>query len=227
MAPLTPVVASHNVTTMRSRLLPALLVLLLAPTHVSAQAATWPDGWRVRTDRDNVDPAGITFETTEPGYLVTTGPAAIYWRDDQRAGGRYRVELETHLFDPEGRREAFGFIFGGRALEGAGQRYTYFLIREGGEFLLKERQGRETSTLVGWTGHPSIVSFAEAADGVGSVRNVLAMEADDTELRFFVNDEQVTAISRSPGRAEGIVGFRVNHRLKLHISRLEVSPLTR
>jgi hypothetical protein len=212
---------------MRALLSSVLGALLLTPTLLVAQAPAWPDGWKVRTDRENVDRSSITFEVMEPGFRVVSGPAAIYWRDEQRAAGRYRVELETHLFDPEGRREAFGFFFGGRQLEGAGQRYTYFLIREGGEFLLKERDGRETSTLVGWTGHPAIVSFAEAADGVGSVKNVLALEADDSELRFFVNGAQVTAIPRSAGRAEGIVGFRVNHQLNLHISRLAVSPLRR
>jgi len=186
---------------------------------------SWPEGWQVRTDRAGVDVAEIAFTDMAPGYHVTTGPAAIFWRQDDRAGGTYRVDLESHLFDPEGRREAFGMFIGGADLNGDGQRYTYFLIRDGGQFLVKERDGRETSTLVQWTSHPAIRSYADREDGAASVPNDLAVEADDDEIRFYVNGSEVTSITRRPGTAEGIAGLRVNHNLNLHIARLAISPI--
>jgi hypothetical protein len=206
---------------MRTLLL--VMLLLLAPTALAAQ--TWPDGWQVRPDREGVDVSGISFTEMAPGHHVTTGPAAIFWRADDEAGGRYRVDLDVHLFDPEGRREAFGVLFGGRNLAGDTQRYTYFLIRDGGEFLVKERDGRETSTLVEWTSHPAIRSFADREEGGATILNHLAIEADDDEVRFYVNETQVTSITRRPGAMEGIAGLRVNHNLNLHVSRLAVSPL--
>lgn len=198
-------------------------LLCVAPAAVSGQA--WPEGWQVRTDQANADPSAIAFTEMPPGHHVTTGPAAIFWRPGDEAGGRYRLDLEAHLFDPEGRREAFGLFFGGRDLAGDAQRYTYFLIRDGGEFLVKVRDGRETSTLVEWTAHPSILSFSDREEGGASVLNHLAVEADDAEIRFYVNDVEVTSVTRRPGTMEGIAGLRVNHNLNLHISRLSVSPL--
>jgi hypothetical protein len=206
---------------MRTLLL--VTALLLAPAALSAQ--TWPEGWQVRPDRAGVDVSEIAFTEMAPGHHVTTGPAAIIWRADDQAGGRYRVDFEAYLFDPEGRREAFGVFFGGRDLTGDAQRYTYFLIRDGGEFLVKERNGRETSTLVEWTAHPAIRSFADRGEGEVTILNHLAVEADDDEVRFYVNDAEVTSITRRPGAMEGIAGLRVNHSLNLHVSRVAVSPL--
>lgn len=205
------------------RLLILLSLTLLMPAALAGQS--WPEGWQVRTDRAGVDVAEIAFSEMAPGHHVTTGPAAIFWREDDRAGGRYRVDLESHLFDPEGRREAFGVFIGGRDLSDDGQRYVYFLIRDGGQFLVKERDGRETATLVQWTAHPAIRSFADRAEGAASVPNELAVEADDDEIRFYVNGSEVTSITRRPGMAEGIAGLRVNHNLDLHIARLAVSPI--
>ena len=213
--------AGGHVFDMRTLLL--VTALLIVPATLSAQS--WPDGWQVHPDRPGVDVTTIAFTEMAPGHHVTTGPAAIFWQNDAEAGGRYRLDLEAHLFDPEGRREAFGVFFGGRDLADATQRYTYFLIRDGGEFLIKERDGRETSTLVEWTSHPAIRSFADREEGGASILNHLAVEADDDEVRFYVNGAQVTSVTRRPGALEGIAGLRVNHNLNLHISRLQVSPL--
>ncbi|MEJ2539297.1 MAG: hypothetical protein P8188_04905, partial [Gemmatimonadota bacterium] len=129
---------------MRRLVFAAVLVLAL-PTILEAQL---PDGWRIRADRPGADLTEVVFTEMPPGWHVTTGPAVILYRPDMQAGGAYRVEMEVFLFDPGGRREAFGFFLGGAHLEGEGQRYTYFLIRDGGQFLVKSRDGRETATLV-------------------------------------------------------------------------------
>jgi hypothetical protein len=54
---------------------------------------------------------------------------------------------------------------------------------------------------------------------------VLAVEAGAETVRFFVNDEEVAAVPRAELDVDGIFGFRVNHRLNLHISTLAATPL--
>ena len=129
--------------------------------------------------------------TMTPGYHVTTGPAMIAWHPDSVATGDFRIESETFLFDPQGRREAFGFFIGGSDLQGPDQRYTYFLLREGGEFLVKSRAGGETPVVHNWTAHPSIVSYATKPEGSATAKNVLVLEAAGDELSFSVNGEEV------------------------------------
>lgn len=194
-----------------------------APVHAQDER---PEGWLLRADRTGADLSDVYFVDMPPGYHFTTGPAVIAWQPQMTAGGQFRVEMEVYLFDPGSRREAFGFFVGGQDLEGAGQRYLYFLIREGGQFLVKTREGRNTNTLVEWTAHPAIRSFSELEEGSSSQLNVLAVEAHDSDLRFLVNGEEVTRVDRSSLQVEGTVGIRVNHALNLHVSRFEVGPLS-
>jgi hypothetical protein len=199
----------------------AAMVLATIPNGLNAQL---PDGWEVRPDRPDADLSELAFTEMPPGWHITTGPAVILYRPEMEAGGAYRVEMEVFLFDPGSRREAFGFFIGGRQLDGEGQRYTYFLIREGGQFLVKARDGREAPTLVEWTDHDAVRAFADREEGESSVQNVLAAEVGPEDVRFFVNGSEVTRIARDGLSVEGVTGLRVNHGLNLHVSRLELSP---
>ena len=142
----------------------ALTIAVSAVVATSPAAAQddeglpFPEGWEVRFDREGASMDDLYLVSMPPGLHVTTGPAVIAYHPDSVATGDFRIESETFLFDPEGRREAFGFFVGGTELQGPGQRYTYFLLREGGEFLVKTRSGAETAEVQGWTAHPSIVN---------------------------------------------------------------------
>lgn len=208
-------------------LLAVAALLLVAPLAASAQDDPRPEGWEIRPDRAGADVSEIFFVDMPPGWHITTGPASIFWHPDMVAGGEYSVRMEVYLFDPGERREAFGFFVGGEDLAGDGQRYLYFLIREGGEFLVKTRSGRDTSTLVEWTAHPAIRSFAGLPEGEASRLNVLEMVAGSNEVSFRVNGEEVTRLSRGDIDVEGIAGLRVNHALNLHVSAFEVTPGSR
>lgn len=200
----------------------SIVPVLPTPAALTAQEAV-PDGWEIRTDRPNADATEITFVDMPPGWHVTTGPAAILFDPEMTAEGAFRVEMEVFLFDPEGRREAFGFFVGGEDLQGPGQDYLYFLIRDGGEFLVKHRSGSDTHTLVNWTSDSAILGYADRDEGGSSVRNVLALDAGTSTVRFLVNGEEVATLPRDEVNLDGVVGLRVNHALNLHVSRFEIS----
>ena len=134
------------------------------------------------------------FVSMPPGWHITTGPAGIFWDPAVSASGEFRAEMEVFLFDPGERREAFGIFFGGKELEGAGQEYAYFLLREGGEFIVKRRQGAETPTLVDWTAHDAVASFADRGDAA-TAKNVLTVEAGAETVRFLVNGAEVAEVT--------------------------------
>ncbi|MEQ8331372.1 MAG: hypothetical protein RH859_13010 [Longimicrobiales bacterium] len=207
------------------RIASALVLASVMATPAAAQDLQRPEGWMVRFDNPAATEADLeTFVEMPPGYHITTGPAAIFYDPGLRASGDFRAELEVFLFDPGQRREAFGIFLGGRDLQGSGQEYTYFLIRNGGEFILKRRQGADAPTVRPWTAHEAIRSYADRGDDV-SVRNVLAVEAQGDRVRFFVNGEQVADLPRAEVPVDGQVGIRVNHALNLHVARLAVAQL--
>lgn len=82
-----------------------------------------------------------------------------FFRSDAKgdtAHGNFRAETKLFLFDTEGRNEGYGLIIGGRDLEGDDQVYTYFLLRNSGEFLVKGRKGSDTNLIKDRTPHDSI-----------------------------------------------------------------------
>lgn len=203
--------------------LAVLVLALLLPLPALAQEGEIPDGWKLRADRPGQDVSEVFFVDMPPGWHITTGPAVVLWNPEMRAAGEYRVEMEVFLFDPEGRREAFGFFVGGSDLEGEGQRYTYFLIRDGGEFIVKERRGSEAPTLQGWTAHPGLLGWADRGEGEVTVKNVLALEVSGDEVRFEVNGREAARMPREGLALDGVVGLRANHRLNLHVTRLDIT----
>lgn len=209
------------------RTLLAVGLLTATPTLSAAQELVRPDGWLTRFDMEGASEAELEmFVSMPPGWHVTTGPAGIFWHPSHTVSGDFRLEMEVYLFDPEGRREAFGLFFGGRGLDGPEQSYTYFLLRDGGQFIVKRREGADAPTVRPWTSHPAILAYADRGDAA-TAENLLAVEARGDTVRFFVNGVEVTSVPRSEAPTDGSFGFRVNHRLNLHISRLEAVPLRR
>ncbi len=179
-----------------------------------------PADWKVRFDRAGSPDSALYFVTMPPGWHVTTGPAAILYNPATSASGQYRIETTIFLFDPGRRhREAYGIFFGGRHLEGDEQAYTYFLIRDTAEFLVKRRTGATTADVLPWTATSAIVKHAGGSE---NAKNVLAVECGPRTVDFYVNGEKVASVPRADVDTNGIVGLRVNHSLNLHVSELKV-----
>lgn len=208
------------------KVLAALTLALLPALPASAQDLERPEGWNVRFDDASATEAELDmFVTMPPGWHVTTGPAAIFWSPSNRISGDFRAEMEVFLFDPQGRREAFGIFVGGQDLESPDQEYTYFLLRDGGQYIIKRREGAEAPTVRPWTDHQAVNAYADRGDD-SSVLNVLTIEARGDTVRFLVNDAEVASLPRSEVPVDGVYGFRVNHALNVHVRSLEAQPLS-
>ena len=210
----------------RFALLAALaLALPLAAQQPDAKPAskpTLPEGWQARLDRANANAAAIKFATMAPGWHVTAGPSAIYWNDKHTASGPFELRSSIVLMKPSAHPEAYGVFFGGNNLDKNDQRYTYFLVRQDGQYLIKHRAGAETHTVVDWTAHPAV----KAPVSGGEVTNDLTVRAGRDTVRFLVNGQEVRAVPRSALQdVDGQIGLRINHNLDVHVARLEVGKL--
>jgi hypothetical protein len=197
-----------------------LAALVVAPaTAVVAQDAelTRPPEWQVRFDRPAPDSA-IYFVDMPPGWHITTGPAAILYDPEKTATAPLRLESEIFLFPGE-HLEGYGVFFGGTDLDGENQTYTYFLLRKDGRFLVKQRHGSETTTLIPWTAHDAIVPHE---GGESPVKNVLGVTVGGDAITFEVNGQEVGRIERASTATDGVVGLRINHRLNVHVTSLTV-----
>jgi opacity protein-like surface antigen len=212
---------------MRSSLsIAALLAALTAPAaaqdhadHATTGGGTAPAGWTVRADRGDAKNAKV--QGMGKGLHVTTGPAIILYRADTKGTGSFHTLATFTQTKPSEHAEGYGLFVGGQELDGAGQKYLYFLIRQDGSYLVKRREGDKTTDVSkGWVQHPAV----KKPEAKGSVTNLLEVDnkRDPTRLAFLVNGQEVHATDAKGMPLDGIVGIRVNHNLDLHIEGFDV-----
>lgn len=221
------------------RLLTAPAVfLLIAPGYLAAQAdpdrsvaggGSFPPGWNVRTEpnRQTGQPAPLTnvkFINMGPGGLHTTvGPAAIYWRNQDTISGNYHVVAKMIQMKKPAHPEAFGIIIGGRNLADSAQRYTYFLVRPfDGMFSIRRRASYTSrpTAVVEWTASDAVVK----ADS-GEAANELSIEVRGGKAKFMVNGKEVYTGDAANLDVNGVVGYRVNHNLDVHLGPLGIHKM--
>lgn len=178
-------------------------------------AAALPPGWTARPDEGG-EPSKIRFVAMEPGYHLTLGPATILYRTEDLAQGPFHTLATFHQMKKPRHPEGYGLFVGGKQLKGKDQTYTYFLVREDGAYLIKQRKGDTTSEVTkGWKPSRAI----KKADAQGKATNLLEIDAkqDPKTVDFKVNGQSVYSAPAEQMDLTGIVGLRVNHTLDVHI----------
>jgi hypothetical protein len=221
---------------------PAALAPLLVAIPAAALAAqadpdrnvegggSLPPGWHAQTDwstRANQAPPldNVKFVPMGNGYHATMGPAAIFWRDADTASGHYHVVASLAQAKNPAHPEAYGLMIGGRDLAGEGQAYTYFLVRPfDGKFSIRRRAGQKVrpTAVVEWTAHEAIV---KADSATGRASNELSILVRGGEVSFMVNGKEVHKARAADVDTSGIVGYRVNHNLDVHLGPLGIHPV--
>jgi len=208
------------------RLIPALAIAALAAMPLVAQqhehqadpdkkvagGGTLPSGWKARVD-GNASLNGVKMMPMGGGVHFMTGPAGIYYKPADKGTGAYEARATFTQMEPAAHPEAYGLIVGGADLEGAAQKYTYFLIRQDGKYLIKRRAGDQTPTIADWTDSAAI----KKADSSGKMSNTLAVDVGKDKVRFLVNGTEVAAADTAKVDAAGIAGLRINHNLNVHV----------
>jgi hypothetical protein len=185
--------------------------------QAAAHATGIPEGWQARLDRPG-STAAIHFMSMDGHLHAVLGPAGIFYQPQTTATGAYTAQGTFTLNRPSAHPEAYGLFVGGGDLQGEGQNYLYFIIRQDGQFMVKHRAGSETHTLVDWTAHAAV----QRPDAQGHATNTLSIEAGPASARFLVNGTEVANIPGAP--TNGIAGLRLNHNLDVTITDFAVHP---
>jgi hypothetical protein len=198
------------------------------PDRAVAGGGSIPTGWRVRTEpnRQTGQPApldNVKFANMGPGGMHTTvGPAAIYWRDRDTISGNYHVVAKMIQMKNPAHPEAFGIFIGGKNLADSGQTYTYLLVRPiDGMYSIRRRTGYTTrpTAIVEWTASDAVTK----ADSTGSASNELSVEVRGGKAKYMVNGKEVH--TGDAADLNGVVGYRVNHNLDVHLGPLGIHKL--
>lgn len=196
----------------------ALIVCLVMP--LGAQV---PAGLKMRVDRstDAQDPDNVPdlkVVTVGKGFRSTGGPAAVFWYPANTVTGNYTVRATFRLMAPSNHRNFYGLVFGGSALEGAAQAYTYFVVAQTGEFLVKGRSGASTPNIQPATKNAAV----KVPDASNQSVNTLEVKVAADTITYSVNGTAVHTTPRSAAKTDGIVGVRINHVLDVQVEAFEV-----
>ena len=206
---------------MRKMLIAAAVAVLAFPLVAGAQGGVQADGWEARLDFEADIDSVLGFMNMGSGVHVTTTGAgfAIFWQPESMAEGDFSISATFTQMERSGHANAYGLFMGGSDLQGPDQQYTYFMLRQGGEFLIRKRMGEDLPILVEWTANDAINDL----NAQGSSTNTLTVEASGDTVRFLVNGAEVSSQSRSDVDTDGITGLRVTHLLNMHINDLSLS----
>lgn len=170
-------------------------------------------GWWARVDEPAQIKQAMKFTPMGSGIHVTTGPNATFWDPQQEASGQYTVKATFTLNKPASHPVAYGLVIGGVNLSGDDQKYSYFVIRQDGRFLIIKRDGKATRNVAGdWAEHTAIVK-----PDAGKAANELSIRVAKDAVTFLVNGTEVAKHPPSAVDTEGIAGVRVGHGLDLQI----------
>jgi len=197
-----------------------LACLLVAAVAIQIQGSgKLPDGWKVRFDDASAKPEQVVVDEKDKALTFTTGPAGIYYNGN-KAEGDYDFSATFSQLKPTAMLEAYGLFIAGQDLDKDTQRYTYFLIRQDGKYLIKTRTGAATKTIVDWTAAPSM----KEPKGV-KTSNTLEIRATANSVQFVIDSKPVHAMTRDQVGPDGLAGVRVNHNLNVQISKFEIKKL--
>jgi len=172
-----------------------------------------PTGWNVRLDSGGTKPEGVSVMPMGGGIHFKTGPAGIYYRTADTKTGSYEVHASFNQVEPSAHPEAYGLFVGGSDLAGAAQKYTYFLVRQDGKFMIARRDGAKVNSVVAWTDAASVKKTDASTKGT----NMLSIVVAPDKTRFLVNGAEVNAQPTASVDGGGIAGLRVNHNLSVHV----------
>jgi len=197
------------------------------PDHTVAGGGTFPAGWNVRTEpnRQTGQPAplaNVKFTSMGDALHTTVGPAAIYWRDRDTVSGNYHIVAKLTQTKNPAHPEAFGLILGGKNLADSNQTYTYLLVRPiDGMYSIRRRTGYMTrpTAIVEWTASDAVVK----SDTAGRATNELSVEVRGGKAKYMVNGKEVYTGDATD--LNGVVGYRVNHNLDVHLGTLGIHKL--
>jgi hypothetical protein len=184
----------------------------------STGGAGVPAGYMGRTDNAAKNIADAKYVDSNGRWDITTGPAHIVYAAKDSASGAYTATTTIDQLAAPSHPEAYGLVIGGTDLAGAGQRYTYFIVRGTGEYSVKVRDGAAARTLVDFTANPAVPK----ADAGGKASYALGAQVMTDSVKFMVNGTTVKSLPKAGLFTDGVVGVRVNHNLRVLVTPVQI-----
>jgi hypothetical protein len=208
---------------MSTQILRSTAIALLAIVTLSAQdndpdravkGGQFPAGWSARPDRGTPDQINFSQAGTVMHFVM--GPAGTFYNPAWAKTGNYKFSARLSEIKQASHPTSYGIAFGGKDLAGPMQTYSYFLVRQSGEFYIANREGdARPTTVMPWTANAAI-----AKEAAGKQANVLGVEVAGDNVIFTVNGTEVARQPKAKLHVDGMFGFRIGHNLDIDVDQI-------
>lgn len=185
------------------------------PDRAVAGNAKFPAGWNVRPDRGSA--AQIGFTQAGEVYHFVMGSAGTFYQSDWVKTGSYEFLARLTQLKAPSHPISYGLMIGGSNLAGSAQTYSYFLVRNQGEYYIANRDGdAPPKMVVDWTPQPAI----DKQGPDGRQTNTLGIRVQGDLVVFTVNGSEVTRLPKNRLHTDGLYGFRIGHNLDVDVDQV-------
>ena len=186
------------------------------PDRAVTGSGRFPAGWSVRPDRGTA--AQINFTQAGEVLHCTMGPAGTFYNSDWMKSGNFEYAARLTQLKAPSHPISYGLMVGGSNLATSMQTYTYFLVRNQGEYFVANREGdAPPKTVADWTPHTAINK--QGPDGRQT--NALGVRVQGDVVVFTVNGQEVTRLPKSRIHTDGMYGFRIGHNLDVDVDQVK------
>lgn len=171
-----------------------------------------PAGWAVLNDAGRGKAAASPSKVTQNGGLMhfTMGAAGTFYNNSWTKSGDYKYAARVKMTQPPTHPTSYGIMIGGKDMTGGTPMYTYFLVRNQGEYFIANMDGQRT-VKTNWTKNPA-VKTGEA--------DVLEVEVKGADVMFRVNGTEVAKLPKADVHTDGLVGFRIGHNIDVDVDQV-------
>jgi hypothetical protein len=205
---------------------PVLLIALASALPAAAQdndpdravsgGGKFPANWKARADRGTADQ--INFTQAGDVFHFVMGPAGTFFNAGWTKSGNYSYSARLTQTKAPSHPTSYGLMIGGSDLAGPKQTYTYFLVRNQGDFYIANKEGNAPPvTVVNWT--PNAAIAKQGPDGKQT--NTLGIQVQGDNVIFTVNGTEVTRLAKSRVHTDGLNGFRIGHNLDVDVDQVK------
>ena len=186
-----------------------------ATSSVVEAAGNLADGWSVRADSG----AGQDNKLMAEGgalHFTMAGPPSnngTFYNSAWTATGNHTFSATLTENAKATHPTSYGLMFGGSNLDGDNQTYSYFLVRQSGQFYIANRVGAMVTPVVPWTANAAIKPEAD-----GKQTNTLSVQVTGNNVVFSVNGTEVNRQPAASLHVNGLFGFRIGHRLDITVT---------
>ena len=160
-------------------------------TPTTRSRAEEPSHWPTARADDNDAITNVKIVPMGSGIHVTLGPAIILYKSANEGKGPFHTLATFTQTKPTKHAEGYGLFAGGRGLDGPGQVYVYFLVRQDGSYLIKRRDGDKTKSDHQGMGDGRCSEEA-GREGLGNQSSLeIDHKRDPSKVVFLVNSKPV------------------------------------